>query len=68
MKLNTQKIYITFTMIYHFLHERMKTEKFKKLSANLLEKKECITDITNLKQPLNYGLESKKLRRVIKFN
>ena len=56
-------------MIYHFLPERMKIEKVKKLSANLLEKKkEYITDIANLKQALNYGLESKKVHRVIKFN
>ena len=49
-------------MIYHLLPERMKIEKVKKFSANLLEKKkkEYITDIANLKQALNYGLESKK--------
>ena len=55
-------------MIYHFLPERMKIEKVKKLSANFLEKYIYITDTTNLKQALNYGLESKKVHRVIKFN
>ena len=67
---NTQKIYITFTMIYNlpFLPERIKMQKVKKLVANLHDKTEYIIHIRNLKQALKNGLVLKKVQRVIKFN
>ena len=55
-------------MIYHFLSERMKIEKVKKLLANLHDKIEYVTHIRNLKQALNHGLVLTKVHRVIKFN
>ena len=39
-----------------FLPERMKTEKVKKLVANLHDKTEYVIHIRNLKQALNHGL------------
>ena len=53
---NILKIYISFTIIYHF---------FKKELKNL---KEYVIHIRNLKQALNQGLVLKKLYRVIKFD
>ena len=46
----------------------MKTEKVKKLVANLHDKTEYVAHIRNLKQTLNYGLVLKKVHRIIKFN
>ena len=38
-----------FTLIYHFLHERMKIEKVKKLVGNLHDKIQYVIPIRNLK-------------------
>ena len=38
-----------------FLHERMKTEKIKKLVANFYDKKEYVIHIRNAKEALNHG-------------
>ena len=46
----------------------MKTEKFKKLIANLHDKTEFVIHIRNLKQTLNHGLVLKIVHRVLKFN
>ena len=46
----------------------MKTEKVKKLVANLHDKTQYVINIRNLKQALNYGLVFKKIHTVIKFN
>ena len=51
-----------------FLHERIKIEKFERLAANLHDKKEYVTHITNLKQALNHRLVLEKVHRIIKFN
>ena len=51
-----------------FLHERIKIEKFERLAANLHDKKEDVTHITNLKQALNHRLVLEKVHRIIKFN
>ena len=51
-----------------FLHERIKIEKVERLAANLHDKKEYVTHITNLKQALNHGLVLEKVHRIIKFN
>ena len=40
---NTLKNYVNFIMIYHFLPDRMKIEKFEKLIANLQDKTEWYT-------------------------
>ena len=39
-----------------FLAERLKTEKYEKLLANLHDKTEYVIHIRNLKQVLNHGL------------
>ena len=53
----------------HFLPERMKIEKVKKLVVNLHDKIEYFIHIRNLKQALNnHELVLKKLHRVIEFN
>ena len=46
----------------------MEIEKFENLVANSHDKKEYIIHTINLKQPLNHGLVSKNVNRVIKFN
>ena len=46
----------------------MEIEKFENLVANSHDKKEYIIHTINLKQPLNHGLVSKNVHRVIKFN
>ena len=51
-----------------FLPEKMKIEKIGKLVANLHDKKECATHITNLRQALNHALLFKKIHKVIKVN
>ena len=43
-----------------FLPERIKTEKFEKLVANLHDKTECVIHIRNLKQALNHEKFLKK--------
>ena len=43
-----------------FLPERIKTEKFEKLVANLHDKTECVIHIRNLKQALNHDKFLKK--------
>ena len=55
-------------MIYHFLPERMKTAKVRKLVANLRNKIEYIIHIRNLKQALKHEMMLKKLNRMIKFH
>ena len=37
-----------FTMIYHFLSERMEIQKFGKLATNLHDKTECFIIVRNL--------------------
>ena len=64
---NILKMYVTFTMIYHFCLKECNLKKFKKHVANLHDKKNVI-HIRNLKQALNHGLVLKKVHRVIKFN
>ena len=59
---------MNFIMIYTFLPERLKIEKFEKLAANFSDKKEYVIHIRNSKQALNHGLILKKGQRVIKFN
>ena len=62
---NTQKIYITLTMIYPFCLKECKFEKFN----NLHDKGDYLIHIRKLKQALlNLGLILKKVHRVIKFN
>ena len=51
-----------------FLHERMETNKCKKLVCNLYNKKKYVAHINTLKQALNHGLKFKKIHRVIEFN
>ena len=51
---NTPKIYITFTMIYHFYLKKMKIEKVEKLIANLHDKIEYVIHIKKIKQALNH--------------
>ena len=51
-----------------FLHERMETNKCKKLVWNLYNKKKYVAHINTLKQALNHGLKFKKIHRVIEFN
>ena len=63
---NILKNYITFTMIYQFLSERMNIEKVEKLVGNLCDKAEYVIHI-NLKQAVNHGLVLKKMLRIIKF-
>ena len=52
-------------MIYHFLPERMKTAKVRKLGANLHNKIEYVIHIRNLKQALKHEMVLKKLNSVI---
>ena len=51
-----------------FLPKRMKIDKCKKLVCNLRNKKKYIVHIRSLKQALNYGLNLKKVHRIIEFN
>ena len=46
----------------------MRTEKVKKLIANLHDKTEYVGHIKNLKQASNHGLVLKKVHKVVKFN
>ena len=46
----------------------MRIEKVEKLVTNLHDKTEYIIHLRNLKQALNYGIELKKVHRMIKFN
>ena len=46
----------------------MKTEKIEKFVANLHDKTEYVTHITDLKQALNNGLVLKTFHRSNKFN
>ena len=68
LKFNILKNYMNFKMIYRFYQKEVKIKKVEKLVANLLDKREYIINITNLKQVLNHGLVLKKLHRNIKFN
>ena len=51
-----------------FLPKRMKIDKCKKLVCNLRNKKKYVVHIRSLKQALNYGLNLKKVHRIIEFN
>ena len=51
-----------------FLGKRMKFDKCKKLVCNLRNKKKYVVHIRSLKQPLNHGLELKKVHRIVEFN
>ena len=53
---------------FHLLPEIMKTEKVKKLVANLCDKGEYVIHIGNLKQALNHGLVLRNMHRIIEFN
>ena len=46
----------------------MRIEKVEKLVTNLYDKTEYVIHLRNLKQALNYGIELKKVHRMIKFN
>ena len=46
----------------------MKTKKVEKFVTNSHYKNEYVLHMRNLEQVLNYGLISKKVHRVIKFN
>ena len=48
--------------------ERIKIEKVEKLVAKLHDRNEYVTQIRNLKEPLNHELVLKKVHTVIKFN
>ena len=65
--LNTQKSYITFTMIYH-LPESMRIEKDEKLEFNLHEKTEYFINIEKFKASFEPWTSLKKVHRVIRFN
>ena len=56
LKFNILKNYMNFKMIYRFYKKEVKIKKVEKLVANLLDKREYIINITNLKQVLNHGL------------
>ena len=51
-----------------FLPKRKKIDKCKKLVCNLRNKKKYVVHIRSLKQALNYGLNLKKVHRIIEFN
>ena len=46
----------------------MKIKKVEKLVTNLYDKNELVIHIRNLIQALNYTLNLKKVKRMIKFN
>ena len=56
LKFNILKNYMNFKMIYRFYQKEVKIKKVEKLVSNLLDKREYIINITNLKQVLNHGL------------
>ena len=64
LMLNVLKNYMTLTMIYHFLPERMKTEKVEKLLTNLHDQKEYVTHIFFIVHRVIFFL----VDRIIKFN
>ena len=66
--INILKIYITLTMLYLLLPERMKAEQVEKVVANLHDNNEYVIHIRNSKQALHHGLLLKKVHRIIKFN
>ena len=51
-----------------FLSEKMKIEKFEKLSQNLHDKTEYVIQMRNFKRALNHRLVLRRVHRVIKFN
>ena len=51
-----------------FLRKRMKIKKVNEFVANLHDKRECVIQISNLKQVLYRWLVFKKWHRAIKFN
>ena len=53
-------------MIYLFLSERMKIEKFKKLVVNFHDKGEYFIHIRKVKHVLSHGLLLQKVHRVVK--
>ena len=59
---------MNFIITYHFEPERMKIKKVEKLVTNLYDKNELVIHIRNLIQALNYTLNLKKVKRMIKFN
>ena len=66
--LNILKICMICIVIYLFLPERMKINKYNKLVCNLYDKKDYVVHIRILKKALNNALILKKVHRVIKFN
>ena len=46
----------------------MRIEKVEKLVTNLHDKTKYVIHLRNLKQASNYGIELKKVHRMIKFN
>ena len=50
-----------------FLLERMKINKFSKLTCTLYDKENYVVRIRALKQALNHGLILKKVQRIIEF-
>ena len=53
---------------FHFLAERKKTEKCKKLVCSIHDKENYVVHIRALKQALSYGLILKKVHKVNQFN
>ena len=66
--LNILKIFMICILIYHFLPERMKINKCRKLVCNLYDKNNYVVHIRSLKQTLDHGLILKKVHRVIQLN
>ena len=51
-----------------FLPKRKKVEKVEKLICSIEDKEKYVIHIRALKQVLNYGLNLKKIHKVIHFN
>ena len=54
--------------IYHFYPNELKVEKVEKLICSIEDKEKYVIHIRALKQVLNYGLNLKKIHKVIQFN
>ena len=63
-----QKRYLVVIKIYYFYPNELKVEKVEKLICSIEDKEKCVIHIRALKQVLNYGLNLKKIHKVIQFN
>ena len=63
-----QKRYLVVIKIYYFYPNELKVEKVEKLICSIEDKEKCVIHIRALKQVLNYGLNLKKIHKVIHFN